>query len=107
LDVFRAKLVADLLQPDRVLTGSKAVGQRGEADPGLGGLAFGPLVPACPYLGGVGKPGAQLDKARAEVIIPNVEIEAGDSLVLFAEAECGGPSPVAGRVVAVNTLWNC
>jgi len=40
--------VADRLQRGGVLAGGEPVGQRGEPEPGLAGLALGPLVPVAP-----------------------------------------------------------
>ena len=47
LDLLGAQSLADPLQPGQVsgvVQGGEPVVQRGEPDPGLGGLAFGPLV---------------------------------------------------------------
>ena len=47
--------VADLLQRGRVGAGGEPVGQFGEAEPDLGGLAFGPLVTVDPDLSRAGE----------------------------------------------------
>jgi hypothetical protein len=69
LDGGRPKPVADLPQGRRVVGGGESVGQLGEPDPGMCGLAFGPLVAVDPNLGGVGEVGADLDERRPEVDI--------------------------------------
>jgi hypothetical protein len=48
LDGAGSEPVADGLQCGGVVAGGEAVGQFPEADTGLEGLAFGPLVPAMP-----------------------------------------------------------
>ena len=70
LDGFRSEAVADLLEPVHVLDRGEPVVQRLEADPGLGGLAFGSLVAVDAQLGGVGEVGAELEEERAEVARP-------------------------------------
>jgi hypothetical protein len=62
--------VADRLEHGRVGAGPKPVGQLRDGQPGLGGLAFGPLVTVDPDLDRVGEVGADLDERRAEVGVP-------------------------------------
>jgi hypothetical protein len=50
-----SQTVTDLLQGWRVGGGGKTVGQLGETDAGVAGLAFGPLVAVDPDLGRVGE----------------------------------------------------
>jgi hypothetical protein len=66
-DHTRPQTVTDLLQGWRVGAGGKTVGQLGETDAGVAGLAFGPLVAVDPDLGRVGKVGADLDERGTEV----------------------------------------
>jgi hypothetical protein len=54
LHVARPEPVADGLEGGGVGAGREAVGQLGETNTVAGGLAFGPLVPVDPHLGGVG-----------------------------------------------------
>lgn len=69
VDLGGPETVADRLQPVHIVDGGEPVVQRGEPDPGLGGLAFGPLVAVDAQLGGVGEVGAELDEERAEILI--------------------------------------
>jgi hypothetical protein len=68
-----------------VLAGGEAVGELGEADAGLGGLAFGPLVAVEPDLARIGEVGTHLDEGGAEVGVPQVEVVAGHPAVGFVE----------------------
>jgi hypothetical protein len=79
--------VADRLQCGRVLATRESVGQLGETDAGLGGLPLGPLVPIDPDLDRIREVGAHLDERRTEVVVPEVEVEAGDSPVGLGEGE--------------------
>ena len=87
LDGGRTKPVADRLQACGIVGGGEPVGQLGEPDPGVGGLAFGPLVPVDPNLGRVREVGADLDERRPEVVIPEVEVVAGDAAVGLVKGE--------------------
>jgi hypothetical protein len=69
LDLGRAELVADRLQPRWAGDRGERVVQRGEADPGFGGLALGPVVAVDAQLGVVGEVGAELEEERAEVVV--------------------------------------
>lgn len=82
-----AEPVADGLQADRVVAGRDPVGQLGEPDPGVNGLAFGPLVTVDPDLDRVREVGTDLDERRAEVVIPEVELVAGHPPVGLVERE--------------------
>ena len=66
VDLGGAQAVADRLQGGRVIDGGEGVVQRGEADPGLGGLPFGPLVAVDAQLGVEREVAAELEEERAE-----------------------------------------
>ncbi len=87
LDPLRPELVADRLQPGGVGAGGEPVGQLGEPDPGVDGLALGPLMAVDPHLDRVGEVGADLDERRTEVVVPQVEVEVGDPTVGLGEGE--------------------
>ena len=72
-----------------VLTGGEAVGQLGELNPRVGGLAFGPLVSVEPDLDWVGEVGADLDERRPEVVVQEIEVEARHSPVGLDETKAG------------------
>ena len=61
--------MADRLQGGHVIDGGEGVIQRGEADAGLGGLPFGPLVAVDAQLGVEREVAAELEEERAEVLI--------------------------------------
>src|SRR6185295_17575712 len=63
------------------------VGQLGEPDAGLGGLAFGPLVPIDPDLHRVREIGTDFHKRRPEVIVPEIEVVTGDPPLGLGERE--------------------
>src|SRR5660397_254873 len=80
-DGARAEPVADRLQPGRVSGAGKAVrpgGQGGDPDARLGGLTLGPVVSIEPDLDRVREVCTDFDEARAEVLIPQVEVVRGD-----------------------------
>jgi hypothetical protein len=87
LDHGRAEAIADPLQARRLVAGGKAVGELGDDQAGLGRLPLGPLVPVEPHLGRVGEVAAELDEARAEVGIKDVEVVDGHGPVGLLEAE--------------------
>jgi hypothetical protein len=87
VDLGGAELVTDGLQSGRVVAAGEAVGQRGPAGPGLAGLPFRPLMAVQPYLDRVGEVAADLDERRPEVVVPNVEVVAGDPTVGSVPAE--------------------
>ena len=97
LDVTGGEAVADRLQPLRLGAGRKPVRQRGVAKTGVVGLALGPLVPVEPDLRRIGEVGADLDEARPEVGVADVEVVDADAALLFEELKPDGP----GRVGAV------
>jgi hypothetical protein len=74
LDVLGPEAVADLLEPLHVVDRSEPVVQRGEADPGLRGLALGPLVGVDTQLGGIGEVGGDLEEERTETVVHAIEI---------------------------------
>jgi hypothetical protein len=57
------------LQRRHVVDRGEPVVEGLEPDPGLGGLAFGPLVAIEAQLGGVGEVGAELEEERAEILV--------------------------------------
>ena len=100
VDVGRAEPIADRLQGGRVVTGPEPVGQLGEADPGGGGLLLGPLVPVQPDLGRIREVGAQLDEARPELGVPDVEVEDADPAIGLDERVARRAGLPGGQVVA-------
>ena len=104
LNRSRAEPVADRLQPIGIGARGEPVGQLGEPDAGLGGLAFGPLVPVDPDLHRVREIGTYLHKRRPKVIVPEVEVVTGNSPLGFGERE---PHRRTGTLlVAKNTGAN-
>jgi hypothetical protein len=69
VDLLGSEPVADGLQRRRILDRGEPIVQRLERDAGLGGLAFGPLVPVEAQLGVIREVGAELHEERAEVVI--------------------------------------
>ena len=100
LDLLWAQAVADGPETGGVVTGGEAVGECGEGETFGAGLTLGPLVAVEPDLGRVGKVGAELDEARAELDAPDVEVVDGDPAVRLAEAEVNGAGAGCGPVVA-------
>jgi hypothetical protein len=82
-----AEPIADRLEAGRVGGVGEPVGQLAEPDPRLAGLAFGPLVPVDPDLDRVREVGTDLDERRAELVVPEVEVVAGDPPVGLGERE--------------------
>jgi hypothetical protein len=78
VDLRRAQGVAQALHGCGVVDGGEGVVQRGEADPSLGRLPFGPLVAVDAQLGVEGEVAAELEEKRAEVLIHAVEVEVVD-----------------------------
>jgi hypothetical protein len=78
IDLLGPEPVADRLYRGGVGAGGEPVVQCGVPDPGLGGLAFGPLVPVEAQLGVVGEVGAELEEERTEVGIHGVDVELVD-----------------------------
>jgi len=97
--MVRVEAVADGLQLGGVVGGGEPVGQLGEPDPGVSGLALGPLVPVDPDLGGVGEIRADFDERRAELLVPEVEVEARHTAVGLDEGVPRRP----GRALAFDT----
>ena len=93
----RPEPVTDRLHHGRVVGGGEPVGQFGEPDTGVPGLAFGPFVAVEPHLGRVREVGAHLDECGTEVDVPQVEVVATDSPVCFGEP----PLPCPGRAWAL------
>ena len=75
VDRARAEPVADRLQRSGIVGGGEPVGQLGELQTRLGGVAFGPFVSVDPDLDRPRAVGADLDERRTEVGVPEVEIE--------------------------------
>lgn len=75
IDLVRAEAVTDPLQPRGVVAGGETVVERLEPDPGLGCLAFGPLVAVDAQLGVVREVGGELDEERPEVLVDRVDVE--------------------------------
>jgi hypothetical protein len=75
-------------------------GQGGERDPGPAGLAFGPLVAVDPHLHRVGEVGADLHKARTELLIDDIEVVAGDPPLRLGEGELRQTGAAAIALVA-------
>ncbi len=92
-----SEAVADRLEGLGIVGSSEAVGQGTEADPGLGRLAFGPLVPVDPHLGRTGKVRADLDEPRPEVGVEDVEVVDADPALLLEEGEPGPPGVPAAE----------
>jgi hypothetical protein len=90
VDGARTEPVADVLQRCRILAGGEPVGQLGEAETRLRGLAVGPFVAVEPDLARVGEVGAQLDERRTDVGVPQVEVVAGDPPVGLVERPARG-----------------
>ena len=67
--------MADRLHRGHVINGGEGVVQRGEPDPGLGGLPLGPLVAVEAQLGVERKVAAELQEERAEAVTGAVEVE--------------------------------
>ena len=107
MDLGRPELVADGLQPGRVVTAGEAVGQPGPADAGVAGLAFGPLVAVQPHLHRIREVGADLDERRPEMLVPDIKVITGDPPVGPVPAEMRRAPPLrASVVVQVATRWN-
>ncbi|MGH3902071.1 MAG: hypothetical protein ACRDTA_28235 [Pseudonocardiaceae bacterium] len=62
-DIF-GQTIADCLHLGHVIDRGESVVQRGEADPGLGGVALGVLVAVDAQPRGVGEIGAELEEER-------------------------------------------
>src|SRR5205823_6272819 len=93
----RAQGVADRLQGGHVIDGGEGVVQRGEADPGPGGLPLGPLVAVEAQLGVERKVAAELQEERAEAVTGAVEVELVHHTGLQRD-------PRVGRAVAAAAL---
>ena len=87
LDVGVAQARADRRQRVGVIAGGEAVVQRAELDPGLGGLALGPLVPVEVHPDRVGRVGVGLDERGAPVAVVDVEVVVVDVDRLAAKLE--------------------
>jgi hypothetical protein len=72
LDLLAVQAVADRLDRGGVVDRGEGVIQRGEPDPGLGGLALGVLVAVAAQPGRIGEVAAELQEERAEVIVEPV-----------------------------------
>jgi hypothetical protein len=83
--VLGAEAVADRLQAIGLRTGGEPVGQRDIVDARPVGLALGPLAPVEPDLGRIGEVGADLDEARPEVGVADVEVIDADTALLAKE----------------------
>src|SRR6478735_9240313 len=95
-NVGRAEPIADRLQPDRVVGGGESVVQRGESDPGPGRLLLGPLMSVQPDLDRIRQVGTDLDERRAELLVPQVEVETRDATVRPTPLEMRGTSTIRG-----------
>src|SRR6476659_8132743 len=82
-----AEPVADRLQPNRIAARGEPVGQLGEPDPGLGGLALGPLVAVDPDLHRIREIGTHLHKRRPEILVPEIKVITGDTPIGLGEGE--------------------
>src|SRR6185312_6253189 len=82
--------------PDRVVGGGESVGQRGESDPGPGRLLLGPLMSVQPDLDRIRQVGTDLDERRAELLVPQVEVETRDATVRPTPLEMRGTSTIRG-----------
>ena len=98
VDAGRVETVTDALQAGRVVTRGEPVVEGLEADPGLGRLAFGPLVAVDAQLGVVGEVGAELDEERPEVGVEGVHVEVVDHGGGLDDPRVGGPG---GRVATL------
>jgi hypothetical protein len=87
LDLGWAEPVAERLQPLGLVAGGEPVGQLSDGQTGLGRLPLGPLVAVEPHLGRIGEVAADLDEARAEVGVQDVEVVAGHGPIGLVEAE--------------------
>ena len=87
VDRARSETVADRLQPVRVGAGGEPVGQFGEGQASVNALTLGPLVPVHPHLDRIREVGAHLDERRAELDVPQVEVEARHAPVGLGERE--------------------
>src|SRR6478752_2316587 len=95
-NVGRAEPVTDRLQPDRVVGGGESVVQRGESDPGPGRLLLGPLMSVQPDFDRIRQVGTDLDERRAELLVPQVEVETRDATVRPTPLEMRGTSTIRG-----------
>ena len=95
LDLDRAEPVTDRLQRGRVVAARRNRSPGRPADPGLGGLPFRPLVAVQPYLDRIREVGADLDERRPELVVPDIEVVAGDPPLGPVPAEMRRPT-VAG-----------
>ena len=74
VDLVRPETVTDLLQAVGVIDRGEPVVEGVERDPGLGGLALGPMVAVEAQLGVEREVGAELHEERAEVVIDAIEV---------------------------------
>ena len=74
VDLIWSETSADLLQPFGVIDRGEPVVQGFESDPGLGGLALGPMVAVEAQLGAEREVGAELQEERTEVVVDAVEV---------------------------------
>jgi hypothetical protein len=100
IDLLRAQSVADGLQRGGIFDGGEAVVQRGEGDPGLGGLALDPLVAVETQLGVVGEIRAELQEERAEVVVDGIHVEVVDHPGGLHDPRVGVPVGVAAALGA-------
>ena len=96
-DVLLAQGITDRLQRRHVIDGGEGVVQRGEADPGPGGLPLGPLVAVEAQLGVEREVAAELEEERAEAVIDAVAVELVDHTGLQRD-------PRVGRAVVAAAL---
>ena len=104
VDGARTEPVTDHLQHSRVVGGGEPVGQFGEPDTGVLGLALGPLVAVEPHLGRIGKVGAHLDERGTEIHVPQVEVVTSDSPVGFGEPPLPCPRGTLSFIRAPDAL---
>ena len=90
-----------------VVDRGERVVHRGEPDPGLGGLALGPVVPVEAQLGVVGEVGAELDEERAEVGVEAVEVEVVDHPGGLHDPRIGHPSALRRFSVRNSVVFSC
>src|SRR5664279_3614456 len=66
---------SQIVQPGRIIGIGETVGQRGESDARLRRLLLGPFMAVQPDFDRIGQVGADLHECRAEVLIPQIEVE--------------------------------
>lgn len=87
LQLCRTQSIADGLQAGWVFAGREPIGKLGEREAFGSRLTLGPLVPVHPHLQWVREIAADLDEAKAERWVKDVEVVDRHSAIGFVEAK--------------------